>query len=92
LLKYIRTPKDNKIPKYKMIYRHRKTLNYQKIWNTKRYRSTTKYEIPKNIKISKEKKRKTKDIIYQNIQEYQNIWKIISYKYQSITKDIKLYQ
>ena len=76
-----------------MIYRPRKTLNYQEIWNTKRYKSTTKYEIPKDIKNTKGyKKEKQKNIIYQNIQEYQNIWKIISYKFQSITKRYKLYQ
>ena len=77
---YIRTPKDTKYQNSEMIYKSRKTLNYQR------------YDIPKDIKISKEKKRKTKDIIYQKYTRIPKYVKDNIYKYQSITKDIKLYQ
>ena len=45
---YIRTPKDTKYQNSEMIYKSRKTLNY------------LRYDIPKDIKISKEKKKKNK--------------------------------
>ena len=78
IAKIYKNTKRYEIPKLKNDIQTQKDTKLLKIWNTKRYRSTTKYEIPKDIKISKDiKKRKTKDIIYQNIQEYQNIWKII---------------
>ena len=64
-----------------MIYKSRKTLNY------------LRYDIPKDIKISKEKKkRKTKDIIYRKYTRIPKYVKDNIYKYQNITKDIKLYQ